>query len=277
MRPTMDINCDLGEGQGNDAAILPFVTSANVACGLHAGGPTEMRRTVDEAAGLGVAVGAHPGFADRAGFGRVERDLPPEEIYDLVAYQIGALAVFIRRAGIGLAHVKAHGALYHLAGRRDEVAEAVVRAVRETAGAVIVVGAPGSALEPAARRHGLRFAAEGFADRSYGDDGQLVPRGQDQALVSGDDEVVAARAVALVVDGRVTTVGGRQLALSVQTLCLHGDDPAVVGRARAVRRALAAAGVDVAPLAAGKRVPLYGAWGEGGFPAGAPRGRCGTP
>src|SRR5205814_5251549 len=121
----IDLNCDLGEGQGADAAILPFLTSTSVACGLHAGGPAVMRRTVDEAARLGVAVGAHPGFDDRARFGRVELALPPDELYDLTAYQIGALAVFARRAGVALAHVKAHGALYHLAARSGEAARAL--------------------------------------------------------------------------------------------------------------------------------------------------------
>jgi UPF0271 protein len=246
---TIDINCDLAEGQGTDAAVLPFVTSANVACGLHAGGPTAMRRTVDQAARLGVAVGAHPGFADRAEFGRIERDLPVAEIYDLVAYQIGALEAFTRRAGVGLDHVKAHGALYHLAGRRPEIAEAVVAAVKAAAGSPIVVGAPGSALAISAERQGLRYAAEGFADRGYADDGRLVPRGQDGALVAGDDVAAVARAVALVRDGRVITVGGRALDLSIQTLCLHGDDPRVVGRARAIRHGLTAVGVHVASLA----------------------------
>jgi UPF0271 protein len=209
-----------------------------------------MRRTVEEAARLRVAVGAHPGYADRAEFGRVERDLPPEEIYDLCAYQIGALEAFTRRAGLELAHVKAHGALYHVAGRRPEVAEAVARAARDTAGTPILVGAPGSALEEAAHRHGLRFAAEGFADRAYTDDGRLIPRGQEGAVIAGDDQAVAARAVALVRDGRVTSASGRPLTLAVQTLCLHGDDARVVSRARAIRQALAGAGVEVAPLAA---------------------------
>src|SRR4051812_36263058 len=168
----IDLNCDLGEGQGDDAAILPSLTSASVACGLHAGGPSVMRRTVEEAAQLGVAVGAHPGFDDRARFGRVELPLPAAELYDLAAYQIGALAVFTRRAGVSIAHVKAHGALYHLAARLAEAADALARATRETAGAVVFVGVPGSAMEAAARGHGLPFAAEGFADRTYGDDGR---------------------------------------------------------------------------------------------------------
>jgi UPF0271 protein len=229
---------------------LPFITSANVACGLHAGGPTVMRQTVDEAARLGVAVGAHPGFADRARFGRVELDLPPAEIYDLVAFQIGALEVFARRAGVPLVHVKPHGALYHLAARRAEIAEAVVAATRASAGAMIFVGAPASEMEAAARGQGLRFAAEGFADRTYGEDGRLLPRSDPRAMVEGDDAAVAARAVVMVQSQSVPTAGGASLSLPLQTICLHGDAPGAASRARAVRAALEAAGIAVAPLGA---------------------------
>jgi 5-oxoprolinase (ATP-hydrolysing) subunit A len=246
----IDLNCDLGEGQGDDAAILPFVTSANVACGLHAGGPTAMRRTVDEAARLGVAVGAHPGFADRERFGRVELDLPPEEIHDLVAYQIGALEPFVRRAGLRLQHVKAHGALYHLAGRRPELARAIAEATREAGDNLVLMGAPGSALEAAARDAGLRFAAEGFADRNYADDGNLLPRSHPDAMVAGGDDGVAARALELVRTRQVRSHGGRTLEVPLETLCLHGDDPRAAGRARAIRQALEGAGITVAPLGA---------------------------
>jgi UPF0271 protein len=245
----LDLNCDLAEGQGDDAAILPFVTSANIACGLHAGGPAEMRRTVDEAARLGVAIGAHPGFADRPRFGRVELELPATEIYDLVAYQIGALAVFVQRAGAALVHLKPHGALYHLAARRGEVAEAIARAARETAGPIIFVGAPASEMEPAARACGLAFAAEGFADRTYGDDGGLLPRSDPRALVAGDDAAVAARAVEMVRSGQIPTASGARLDRPFHTLCLHGDDPRAAGRARVLRTALEDAGITVAPLA----------------------------
>jgi len=244
----IDLNCDLGEGQGDDAAILPFLTSTSVACGLHAGGPSVMRRTVDEAARLGVAVGAHPGFDDRARFGRVELALPAAELYDLTAYQIGALAVFVRRAGVAIAHVKAHGALYHLAARSAEAAQAIARATLETAGAVVFVGAPGSQMESAARDHGLAFAAEGFADRTYGDDGRLLPRSDPRALVDGDDAAVATRAVEMVRGQRVPTAGGASLPMPMHTLCLHGDDPRAAGRARAIRSALEQAGLTVAAM-----------------------------
>jgi UPF0271 protein len=244
----IDLNCDLGEGQGDDAAILPFLTSTSVACGLHAGGPSVMRKTVDEAARLGVAVGAHPGFDDRARFGRVELALPAAELYDLTAYQIGALAVFVRRAGVAIAHVKPHGALYHLAARSAEAAQAIAHATRETAGAVVFVGAPGSPMEEAARDYGLPFAAEGFADRTYGEDGRLLPRSDPRALVDGDDAAVAARAVEMVRGQRVPTAGGASLPMPMHTLCLHGDDPRAAGRARAIRSALEQAGITVAAM-----------------------------
>jgi 5-oxoprolinase (ATP-hydrolysing) subunit A len=250
---TIDLNCDLGEGVGDDAAILPHLTSASIACGLHAGGPSIMRETVEQAARLGVAVGAHPGFADRDRFGRVELPLSPEEIYDLVAYQIGALWPFVRAAGIALRHVKPHGALYHLAARRAEVAGAIARAARETAGLVTFVGAPASPMAAAAADHGLLFAGEGFADRTYAADGTLLPRSDPRALVDGDDAVVADRAVTMVRDGQVPAVDGGALPLSIQTLCLHGDDARAAGRARAIRAALAAAGIAVAAPDAGIR------------------------
>ena len=246
----VDLNCDLGEGAGDDAAILPFVTSASVACGLHAGGPSEIRATVDGACRAHVAVGAHPSFPDRAGFGRHEMDLSPEQIYDVVLYQIGALEPFLRRAGMRLQHVKPHGALYHAAARRPEVADAVADATCDARADLVLVGAPGSACEAAARRRGLRFAGELFADRGYADDGTLLPRSHPQALVEGDDEAVAARAVAMVKDGVVFTASGRALPQPGHTLCLHGDDPRAAGRARAIRAALEQAGVAVAPLGA---------------------------
>jgi UPF0271 protein len=244
----VDLNCDLGEGQGDDAAILAHVTSASVACGLHAGGPAVMRRTVEAARRAGAAVGAHPSFPDREGFGRREMDLPPDELRDLVLYQLGALEVFVRAAGMRLQHVKAHGALYHVANRQPEAGEALAAATRQVRADLILVGAPGSALEAAAARQGLRFAGEVFADRQYGEDGLLLPRSDPRALVEGDDAAVAARALAMVEQQTVWTAGGRALARRGHTLCLHGDDPRAAGRAAAIRAAFARAGVNVAPL-----------------------------
>jgi UPF0271 protein len=248
----IDLNCDLGEGVGDDAAIMPFITSASIACGAHAGDPVTMRRTIAAAAAAGVAIGAHPGFFDRDNFGRRALDLPPEDVFDQVLAQIGALVFTARPFGVRLGHVKPHGALYHVASARPEIAAAVVRATLSARPDLIVVGPPDSALSRSAHAQGARFAAEIFADRNYDDDGRLVPRSHPQALVDLDPAAAAARAVALVRTGQVTTVSGHSLALghAGQTLCLHGDDPRVVDRARALRSALAAAAIVVAPLPA---------------------------
>ena len=247
---TIDLNCDLGEGLGDDAAVLAFVTSANIACGAHAGDPVTMRRTVAAAVAAGVAIGAHPGFSDREHFGRQALDLPADEVFDLVLAQIGALAFTARPFGVRLGHVKPHGALYHVAGARPEIADAVVRAICAARGDLVLVGPPGSALADRAAAHGLRFAGEIFADRNYGDDGRLLPRSHPAALVALDLAAAAARAVAMVRDGAVTSLSGQLLPQLGQTLCLHGDDPQVIARARGLRAALAAAGIRVAPLAA---------------------------
>jgi len=245
----IDINCDLGEGVGDDAAVLPFVTSANVACGAHAGDATTMRRTVVAALAHRVAVGAHPGFDDRAHFGRRPLELPPDEIFDLVLAQLGALAAVVSAQGARLAHVKPHGALYHLAGARPDIADAVVRAAQTLREDLIIVGPPGSALADSAAEYDLRFAGEIFADRHYGEDGRLLARSAPGALVTLDPAAAAARAAVMVHAGVVFTAAGTTLPQQGQTICLHGDDPQVGARAQALRAALATAGVTVAPLA----------------------------
>jgi UPF0271 protein len=245
----IDVNCDLGEGMGDDAAVLPYVTSANVACGAHAGDATTMRKTVAAALAHGVVVGAHPSFDDRAHFGRRVLDLPPEQVFDLVLAQVGALAAVAAAQGARLGHVKPHGALYHVAGARPEIADAVVRAVQSVREDLIVVGPPGSALASAAGEYDLRFAGEIFADRHYGEDGRLLPRSSPGALVTLDPQAAAARAAGMVHAGVVFTATGTTLPQVGQTICLHGDDPQVAARARALREGLAAAGVTVAPLA----------------------------
>jgi UPF0271 protein len=248
VRVVFDLNCDLGEERGDDAAVLPHVTSINVACGQHAGGPSVMRATVQAAVAAGVAIGAHPSFPDREGFGRRAMSLDPGVIFDLCLYQIGALAIFVRQAGARLQHVKPHGALYHLAATDPAVAAAVARAVREARADLILVGPPGSALTLAAAAEGLRFAGEIFADRAYDDGGQLVPRSDPRAMVAGDDGLVAARAVQMVQTGQVPSLSGAIIARSGQTLCLHGDEAGASQRARAIRCALELAGVQLRPL-----------------------------
>jgi UPF0271 protein len=244
----IDLNCDLGEEVGDDAAVLPFVTSVSIACGLHAGGPATMRHTLEAAIAAGVAVGAHPSFADRAGFGRQAMELPAADIGDLVLYQVGALAAMARANGVRLQHVKLHGALYHVAAARADVASAVVRAVAVCDPHLVVVGPPASRLADAARAAGLRFAGELFADRQYGDDGRLLPRSQPHALLALDPATSAARALAMVRDRALITISGARISTTGETLCLHGDDPQVIARAQALRAAFAAAGVLVAPL-----------------------------
>jgi UPF0271 protein len=245
----VDLNADIGEGAGEDAGILPFVTSANVACGAHAGGPDEMRRAVDAAARHGVSVGAHPGFADRDHFGRREITLAPGETHALVSAQIEALSAVASSMSVRLSHVKPHGGLYHVATRDTHAADAVVAAVRACGADLIVVGAPGSELQAAASRAGLRFAGEIFADRAYGEDGRILPRSHPGALIDADDDAVAARALAMVTDRKIVTLAGSILAAAAHTLCLHGDDVRAIGRARAIRNALVDAGIEVAPLA----------------------------
>jgi UPF0271 protein len=248
--PVIDLNCDLGEERGDDAAILPHVTSISIACGLHAGSPATMHRTVRAAAAAGVAVGAHPGFADRAGFGRQLPAPPLPDLFDLVLYQVGALALFCRHEGLRLQHVKPHGALYHLGARQPEAGLAIARAVRAADRSLIVIGPPASALADGARACGLRFAGEIFADRQYGDDGQLLPRSDPRAVVAAGDPEVGARAATMVLSGRAPTASGATILQPGHTVCLHGDEPEAPARARAVRAALQAAGIRVAPLGA---------------------------
>jgi UPF0271 protein len=229
---------------GNDAAIMPLITSANIACGFHASDPQVMAHTVRLAVQYGVAMGAHPGFADLVGFGRRALDATPDEIENDVLYQIGALAAFARAEGTRLAHVKPHGALYNLAATRPPIADAIARAVARFDATLILVGQPGSALERAAREHHLRFAREGFADRAYNRDGTLRSRREPGALID-DARRAAEQALQMARTQTVTTPEGETIAMPVETLCVHGDSPHAVEILRAVRAALQQNGVAV--------------------------------
>jgi len=250
----IDLNADLGEGfgawtMGADQEVLSFVTSANVACGFHAGDPSVIDRTVGLAARAGVAVGAHPGYLDLRGFGRREMQLPASEIENDVVYQVGALQAFARSHGAALTHVKPHGALYNQAARDDQLARAIARGVARVDPKLVLVGLASSApMRHAADAEGLRYAAEAFADRAYERDGQLVSRTLPGAVLENAEEA-AAQAVSIARDGTVTAAGGTRVAFTADTLCLHGDSPHAVATARAVRRALEAAGVTVQALA----------------------------
>ena len=255
MPTRIDLNADVGESfgawtMGADDALLAHVTSANVACGFHAGDPTVIDRTVALALHRGVAVGAHPGHPDLRGFGRRELAASPAEVEADVLYQAGALAAFARSHGARLSHVKPHGALYHQAARDEALAHAVARAVARLGGGVTLVGLAGSAvLRAAAAAAGLRFAGEAFVDRAYDDRGGLLPRAQPGATIEAPEQA-AERALRLARDGVVLSLGGRRLELSAQTLCVHGDGPHAAAVARAVREALERGGVRVEALAA---------------------------
>ena len=248
----IDLNCDMGEGfgayrLGNDEALMGLVTSANIACGYHAGDPLVMDRTVRLAAQYGVGIGAHPGFPDLAGFGRRAMQLAPEEIENAVLYQVGALAAFARSVGSELAHVKPHGALYNMAAKDIEVAWAIARGVARAGEEIIVVGLAGSVMIEAALEAGLRVAREGFADRAYEADGSLRSRKLDGALIH-DPETAAERAVRIARDGIAVAYTGEEIPLQVDTLCVHGDTPGAVEIVKAIRRRLEEAGVEVAPM-----------------------------
>jgi len=250
---SIDLNCDMGESfgrysLGNDAAMLDIVTSANIACGLHAGDPLVMRHTVEMAVARGVAVGAHPGYPDLQGFGRRALSMSAEELEATILYQLGALAGFVAAAGDRLVHVKPHGALYNPAARDPEVAAAIARAVTSFDPQLIMVTLPGSALAEATVSEGLSVAMEGFADRAYQKDGTLVPRNRPGAIIH-DPAQAAARAVRMVTEGTVEAITGETIDLTIDTLCVHGDTPNAPAIAQSLRQALEAAGVSIARLA----------------------------
>jgi UPF0271 protein len=249
----IDLNADLGEGFGAwapsaDAELLPLVTSANVACGFHAGDPVWMRETVTLAAQHGVTIGAHPGYPDLLGFGRRELAASPAEVAAYVVYQVGALAAVARAAGTRVRYVKPHGALYNRAARDPAVAMAIAEAIRGVDPELALLGLAGSELVRAAESVGLRAVREAFLDRGYRADGSLVPRGEPGALIERP-EVAAERAVRLVREGAVSAVDGSRVAVRADSFCVHGDGKAAVPVLRAVRARLAAEGIAVAPFA----------------------------
>ncbi|WP_172384497.1 LamB/YcsF family protein [Streptomyces sp. MNP-20] len=250
---SIDLNADLGEGFGrwrltDDEELLSVVTSANVACGFHAGDAATMRRVCERAAERGVRIGAQVSYRDLAGFGRRAMDVPPLELAAEVAYQIGALEVFARAAGTRVSYVKPHGALYNRVVHDAEQAAAVVDGVLLADDRVPVLGLPGSRLLETAEKAGLPVVAEAFADRAYTAGGTLVPRGTDGAVITEADSVVE-RSVGIALSGTVTAHSGERVPVRARSLCLHGDTPGAVGLARQVRARLEAAGVRVEAFA----------------------------
>jgi UPF0271 protein len=241
----IDLNCDMGEsfGQyklGDEAAVMPFISSANIACGLHAGDPLVMQTTLRLAKVHGVAVGAHPGWPDLQGFGRREMNLSPEEAEAFVLYQVGALAAFAKAESVELRHVKPHGTLYNQAAKDRILADAIARGVKRFDKSLILVGLAGSALIDAGQDIGLRVANEGFPDRRYNPDGTLASRKQAHAILESPEEV-AAQAVTLAQAG--IDFAGRRV--KVETLCLHGDNVHAAQNAKSVRESLSKSGIEV--------------------------------
>jgi UPF0271 protein len=242
----IDLNADVGEGlDAADAAILPLITSANIACGGHAGDLRTMRTTVALAIEHGLGIGAHPGYPDREGFGRRAIDIDAADLQASVREQLDALAAVAAEAGARVAHVKPHGLLYNKAAADPHLAQLLAEVVAAWDTHVLLVGLAGSHSLSAGRAAGLRVAAEGFVDRAYEPDGSLRPRSRPGAL-HRDPAVVAAQAVSIARDGRAPLADGGSVAVAAQTLCLHGDEPDAVANARAVRAALAEAGVELA-------------------------------
>lgn len=251
---TIDLNCDLGESfgawtLGDDAGVMPYISSANVACGFHAGDPTVMRRTVRLALAHHVAIGAHPGLPDLAGFGRRNMAISPAEAFEMTVYQLGALQAVARSEGATLRHLKPHGALYNMAATNAKLAEALAEAVYKVQPELILFGLAGSQLTKAGEKLGLRTAHEVFADRTYQADGTLTPRRQPDALIT-DPQVAIAQALRMVQGGWVRTQQGQEIAIRADTVCLHGDGAHAVEFARQIHAAFEQAGVRVQPALA---------------------------
>ncbi len=244
MSLSVDLNADLGEGAGDDEARLELVSSANIACGLHAGNARMMEAAIRAAQTRGVAIGAHPSLDDRENFGRRELRVSADEVYALVIYQLGAFAAIAHSLGAQPRHVKPHGALYNMAARDDSLAGAVARAVREFDSRLILFAPPSSALSRAAEANGLCVAREVFADRNYLSSGALVPRDHPQALLH-DPEIAAQRVFRMVREQKVRAIDGIDLALEAETICVHGDTPGAVKFARELRAALQRADITV--------------------------------
>ena len=246
----IDLNCDMGESfgawkMGDDAGIMPLISSANVACGFHGGDPPTIRTTVRLAVDHGVAVGAHPSLPDVQGFGRREMKISPQECYDFVLYQAGAVEAFARAAGVRLHHVKIHGMLYNMAAKNAELADAIARATKDLGGGTMLYALSGSAMMDAAARHGVHAVGEVFGDRSYQPDGTLTPRGQPRAMIT-DEAASVAQVLMIVEQGKVRALSGEEVALSAGTICLHGDQPGAVTFAKMLKDALAQRGIELA-------------------------------
>ena len=246
----IDLNCDMGESygawsMGADAGVMPFISSANIACGFHGGDPATIRKTVRLAVDRGVAVGAHPSLPDLMGFGRRVMRISPQDMYDLVVYQAGAVEAFARAAGAKLHHVKCHGALYNMAATDEGLSDAMVRAVRDLGSEIMLYALSKSRNFEIAKTAKIKVAGEVFADRGYADDGTLAPRDKPGGMIV-DAAASVRQALAMIEEGYVTSLSGKRVTVAADTLCLHGDQPGAVTFAKALRRTFADKGIALA-------------------------------
>lgn len=246
----IDLNSDLGESFGAykigmDDKVLPLVTSANIACGFHAGDPSVMKKTVDMAVKSGCALGAHPGYPDLVGFGRRKMAVSPADVYAMVVYQVGALSAFAKAAGTRLQHVKPHGAMYNMAAKDPALAEAIAQAIYDVDPKIILFALAGSESVKAAEKVGLKVASEVFADRSYQEDGSLTPRTQPGAMITDEDASIA-QVLSMVLKGQVTTLSGKVIPVKADTICVHGDGEKALLFTQKIRKALQENGVEIA-------------------------------
>ena len=248
----IDLNCDLGESFGAykiglDSEVIPFISSANVACGYHASDPVVMSKTVKMCKEYGVHIGAHPGFPDLLGFGRRNMNVSPSDAKAYVMYQIGALDAFCKANGVKIQHIKPHGALYNMAGKDYNLAKAICEGIYEINSDYILLGLSGSMLLKAAEDTGLRSASEVFADRAYTDDGSLVPRTAEGAVIT-DENIMISRVVRMIKNGEVETISGKIIPIKADSVCVHGDGVKAVEFVKRIRKELTESGIEIAPI-----------------------------
>ncbi|WP_449619907.1 LamB/YcsF family protein [Robertmurraya sp. Marseille-Q9965] len=248
----IDLNCDMGESFGRytlgyDEELMNYATSINIACGFHAGDPHTMRKTVRLALEKNIVIGAHPGLPDLNGFGRREMTITPQEAYDLVVYQIGALDAFVQSEGGVMQHVKPHGALYNMAAKSPEISAGIAEAVHKVNPNLILFGLAESELIKAGKKLGLRIANEAFADRTYQSDGTLTPRGKKNSLIHDDDSALK-QVIRMILEGKIETIDGISIPIQADTICLHGDGTQAVRFAKTISEGLSNAGINIQSL-----------------------------
>lgn len=247
-----DINSDLGESFGAykigcDSEVIPLISSANIACGWHAGDSVVMAKTVKTAAEAGIAIGAHPGFPDLMGFGRRNMTVSPDELKTYIVYQVGALNAFCKAEDVKMQHVKPHGAMYNMAAKDEKLADAICRGIVEIDDSLILMGLSGSVMARSAEKFGLRFASEVFADRAYEEDGSLVARSKPGSVIT-DENLAVARVVEMIKCGTVESVSGKKIKIQADSICVHGDNVHALEFVKKIRKTLTENGIEISPL-----------------------------